>query len=133
MKPEPTSLLRQRKRRLTVISGYAYCLVNGYIEQDRWTASFYPCHVINTAVLYRHWGPGEYKNCPAANEKTGFELLKCEEIDASKEGGIFKVKFRGQIYRKEIRSDWLDWKCQNNGDEIELRITCWPLKDKKSD
>lgn len=99
----------------------------GYIDQDKWVDSLWPWHNRMSAVLYRKWDYGEYKNCKAVNEQTGFELLQCEKVDPSKEGGIFTVRYKGRIYMREVHSDWLDWKCRNDGDNVSLRITCWPL------
>lgn len=94
-----------------------------------WTGSLirYGLTTTECAVLYKTWGDGEYKSCSAVNEETGFELLKCEEVDASKDGGIFTVRFRGRIYVREIHKDWLDWKCRNDGDSADPKITCWRL------
>ena len=109
------------------ISIYGYAVMKGYVDHDKWTDSLWPYHDRKTAVLYKQWAAGTYKNCRAANEETGFELLECEKVDPSKDGGVFAVRFRGRVYMKEIHSDWLDWKCRNDGDPVELRITCWPM------
>jgi hypothetical protein len=115
------------------ISSYTYCVLNGFVDQDEWTASLWPYHVLNTAVLYRHRDTGEYKHCLSVKERTAFQLLKWEDVDASKTCGVFRVRFRGRTYMREIHSVWLDWKCRKDGREADLRITCWPLKGKIPD
>ena len=101
--------------------------MRGYVDQDKWIDSLWPYHDRMTAVLYKQWPTGEYKSCRAINDETGYQLLECEEVDASREGVIFTVRFRGRIYMREIRSERLDWKCRNDGENLKLRVTCWPV------
>ena len=77
-------------------------------------------------VWYKLWENGEYKSCAAQNSPSGIEDLKCEEIDISKEGHIFTVRFKGRVYMREIHKDWLEWKCRNDCDSADPKITCWP-------
>ena len=84
----------------------------GYIDHDKWVDSLWPYHDRRSAVLYKKWPVGEYKNCRAINEPTAFEFLECEKVDPSKDGGIFKVRYKGRVYMREVHTDWLDWRCR---------------------
>jgi uncharacterized membrane protein len=93
---------REKSRRFTLalpillwvlvvgISIYGYFVMRGWVDQDKIVESLWPYHDRMTAVLYKKWETREYKVCSAVNGQTGYVLLKCEEVDASRDGGILR-------------------------------------------
>jgi hypothetical protein len=109
------------------VSLYGYLAIIGKIDPDKIKDSLWPYHDRKTAILFKDWQHAEYKKFQPSNDPSGFVLLKCECNDPLNRGGISKVRFRGRVYVREAKKDWLDWECRNDGDNADLNITCTPL------